>query len=279
MRRTMIAFIICVLAVAGGWARMALIPEVELIATSDLIILATVLQDIREDTENGRAMLRIDRVLKGAEGEQVVARHSMPPILPPGVEIVDHPGFTLEPGQQRVFFLTRAQQDYTIPAHLQGVREAGAVEELALAIAAFPYTVTLAPAPQPLYFERTTPLTVTIANRGDVAVIVHHPWLQGLHYSPRFGTTAYFILEPGTGQMDPVTVEPRSEKTFTVNYAAAIQPAWFLLSPDTYLLTPVMMRMQILIEPKGAEPVAGRRPGAQVASTWQDVLIGYPPTR
>ncbi|MHB0939314.1 MAG: hypothetical protein ACYDCO_19355 [Armatimonadota bacterium] len=286
----LIAFLLFVMA--RSLAMMVLVSDQELIGTSDLVIVGTVLEDATVTNEFGwplgRAVVRVDRVLKGQAAGNIILHHTVPPAPQPDVIVSDHGGFTLAPQTQWLFFMQRYQTGYLIIGGTQGRRQlADDEEKFAAASKAFPLRLTLAAPAIPIVFGQQVPVAITITNTGDAPVTCYQPMLEGIFYSPRFGPYLSFrsVLDPPnvagrvamSPQFLPVTVNPKSEKTVTVKFVTGRPQSWQVFTPDTYLLTPVFVRARLLVAVPASPELNTPKQNFTVASPWVDALVGFPP--
>ena len=283
MVRTILLLLVgCLLGGMGrGMAMMAMLPDLEMVGASDLVIVGTVLEDQRVEAVpgrlEGRAVIRVDRVLKGEAAGELVVYHAMPPQLPPGMIVMDHGGIILQPQSQWLFFLQRYPGGYTLTGGMIGRRPVEQEAHFVPLVKNFPVQVTLSAPVGPFYFDRKAPVTITVRNLSDAPVKYYQPRLEGLYYSPRFGSYIIFRAVAGGLNADvpaqPDTLEAKGERMITLPFFTAISPAWQAFTPDSYLLTPIFVRARLTVELPG-DPHPTR---INAASPWLDTLTGFPP--
>ena len=270
-----------VVLMARSSALIALLPDQELVAAADLVIVGTVLEDQRVEglpgRVDGRAVARIDRVLKGEATGNLVVWHAMPPMPSPGVVIMDHGGFELPAQSQWLFFLQRSPGGYSITGGLIGRRQIGLEAHYAAIINSFPVQVTLQQPIAPFYFEREVPVSVMVKNLGQTPLRCYQPMLEGFYYSPRFGATISFrpmvrrADVVGSVVLEPVTVQPNETKTMTLSFVTPQPQSWQVFTPDSYLLTPISLRARVYVDLLGTAP----QTRFNAASGWVDTLTGF----
>ncbi|HOF88764.1 MAG TPA: hypothetical protein PLZ36_11785, partial [Armatimonadota bacterium] len=170
-------------ALAPAAAMMAAVSDQELVATSDVVIVGTVKEDIRlpnvPDWNAGQATITVQRVLRGPALETVTVRHAAPPETRGGMIIMDHGGFTLQPGQQQLFFLTRTRDGYTLTGGFQGMKPIGDAERFAAMLAAPAVTAAFTKPVKPIFFGRQFEVSVTVKNATASECTIHQPQLLG----------------------------------------------------------------------------------------------------
>ena len=86
---------------AQGMAMQIAVSDNDRMGQSDLIAVGTIVSDTRiPDVDYYRAgltVIKIDQVLRGEKVDQITAIHAAPPIMPPGMIIMDLGGFNLTP--------------------------------------------------------------------------------------------------------------------------------------------------------------------------------------
>ena len=266
---------------------MALVSPQELLGTSDLIVVGTVLADTRlPDTPAsfaGQATVRVDRVLKGTAIGKITVRHAAIPVLPPGMIIMDHGGFSLAPQQQYLFYLTRTQGGYTLVGGLQGRRPATDADTVAQALKEIPVTVTLNGPIGPCYFGKPVQITLMVTNRGALPVRIYDRALEGFYYTTHVGTQVEFRTVPNpsaaapSGETAQPILEPAKSKTFSVSLAVVQPESWKKSDADSYFLTPAAVRARVFILPVKPNNPTSNMGGYNIASNWVNTLIGSPP--
>lgn len=263
-----------------GLAMMVAISENQLVGSSDLVIVGTVVQDDRVAPDSGyldgKAVIRVDRVLKGAAAGTVTAWHTKPPITPPGIVIMDHGGFELDAGKQAIFFLQRYRTDYVMGFGFQGIRQMNELEHFTQALAAYPYTARITAPVGPFYFGQETPVSITVTNKGAEEIKVTHIMLSGHFYAPRMEPSFTLNIKSfAQGELPfPAAIPAGGEKTFTIPYTMPKPQSWVLLSPDTFFMTPVQIHATITQETALALRGYG---GPELTSPWVDTQVGFPP--
>jgi|GEM_PF-2471931 len=194
--------------VAPARADRAIFPEKELIGRADIIAVATV-QTAGAISISGRQPqvmlgLRLDDTLKGdAKIKQVSARCGL-------VSVKGEEAFTA--GQQRLFFLQRGQDAYTVLNALDSVlpaTEAGRIKEL---IALNPLVVTMAVEAPVLVLEQLQQIPVKVTNRGKERIEVYG-YMEGFYEKAAAGTLLAFDQEVIQQSLRiRLTLEPGEEK-------------------------------------------------------------------
>ena len=279
------------LAAVPALAQLPYVSQNELLGSADLVIVGTPLSDTRlpnvPDWQAMQAVVRVDRVLKGTATGNITVRHAAVPIMPPGMMITDHGGFTLELNKPVLLFLAHAQGGYTIVGGGQGRRPAEDADVITQALKEFPYSVTLQEPVGPLYFNRAVAMTMTVTNNSALPVQVVTSSLEGYFYSSYAGASLTFQLIPPAlaaapavwntaGRANPTTIEPGKSFAITGAYAAIEPENWRLLSPDTYFITPAAVRASVFVLPM--KPNAPNNAGGfRMASPWINTWVGFPP--
>jgi len=269
---------------------MVAISPQELLGTSDVIVVGTVMLDTRLSEvpayQAGQATVRVDRVLKGTATGNIAVRHAVPPVLPPGMIIADHGGFTLEPQSQYLFYLVRGQGGYTLVGGLQGRKPAAEADNVAQALKEIPLTVTLKEPLGPCYFGKPFEVTITVTNHGAQSVQLFERTLEGFFYSARAGTQLDLHTVPTpaatsggvrSGAIQQNLLEAGHSQTMALQLALTQPESWKLLDADTYFLTPVAIRARIFVLPVDPNNPNNTQGGYHLTSTWVDTLAGYPP--
>ena len=116
-------------------AQLAYVSENDLLGQADLIVVGTIVSETRDaDVPNYMAMvtqIKVTQTLRGPKLDTVTARHAAVPVMPPGMMILDHGGFTLPVGESRLLFLQRGPGGYTIVGGGQGVKPAEDADRIA----------------------------------------------------------------------------------------------------------------------------------------------------
>lgn len=285
--RCFVVLACCLAWSLGAGAMMLAVSDEELVGTSDMIVVGTVVDEVRQpqtgDWNDGQTTIKVERVLKGTADATLVFRHRMPPMPPQGMIIMDHGGFILAQNSRWLFYLQRYQYGYQITAGPMGRRAPDDVEKIAQMIAAFPVTVKLGTV-SPLYFDRPTTVPVSMTNRGATVLQCSLVTLEGFYFSSRLGTQINFALKqaaniPAGENPQAVMLELGKTKDVTIVIAALKSQNWDFLTPETYLLTPVTVRARIFIAPP-AQPVQHVGTGGNgyyAASAWVNTWVGFPP--
>lgn len=304
----MILVVALSLVILPALAMMVLVTNEEQVATSDLIVIATVVSDEElpgiPEWQAGRACVKVEQVLKGSqETALAVIRHPVPPHLPPGMVVMDHGGFTLKAGDRRLFALARTTGGFAIVGGSQGMHQVTDAEKITALIKANPFSVTITRpvAPDydakitnrpdtflpvgPFYFGESASVLITITNNSARDYLVHQTMLEGFLLSERMGGMLTFAQVrptdtlPGVAveKVNPVLIKSGQKLQNTIKVACSTPPGWQLLGSETYIMTPVLVRARIFIQPArrqdNEENVAM---GYAVASPWALALTGYP---
>jgi len=278
-----------------GWclrtpAMMIAVSENDLLGGSDLIIVGTVLDDTRLPDvpawNAGLAKIKIDRVLRGPQLAQVTVRHAAVPIMPPGVMIMDHGGFALQPQDQRIFFLSRTVGGYTIVGGTQGMRPVNQVDDFAKKIGDFSISATLVAPVGPFYFGEMANMSIKLKNGGPTTLEIYAPSVEGYFVSERLGglTLPFKVIEAPLAAAPPVkpaplSVEAGKEITIPVSVILDKPESWKLFAADTYLLAPFAVRCRLYLKPVAGGPVGDKRleaAGYSISTNWVLTLSGFP---
>ncbi len=269
-------------------AQLAYVSENDLLGQADLIVVGTIVSETRDaDVPNYMAMvtqIKVTQTLRGPKLDTVTARHAAVPVMPPGMMILDHGGFTLPVGESRLLFLQRGPGGYTIVGGGQGVKPAEDADRIAKLVASFELSASLKDKVGPFYFNQPVVLQCAVKNSGDKAVRIYEPQVEGFYFSPRLGGFAQLQIvppdKPNANLTYPITVEPGKEVVVPVQVLLTKPPSWGLFSADTYLLTPLAVRARIYTD-FGPDVKTGqtitRSPAFALASAWTLTLGGFPP--
>jgi len=274
-------------------AQLVFVSDDELLATSDLIIIGTTLDDTRVPNvpyyQGGLATVRVDQVLRGQEVKTVVVQHAVAPIMPPGQVMSDHGGFSMQPQKQYLFFLSRAQCGYTIVGGGQGMRPPEDAKKFTTRMANLPVSITLAEPVGPFFFDRIVEVKISVANHSPLPVRIYaNTPLVGYFYSPRSGDYVTFamapipqVINPATSGIihmgdnpPPVEIPAGQSQTIQVKLSSVQPESWRMLTPDTYFVTPVAVRARVFIFPVRPN-VTDNRGGYNAASTWISSWVGF----
>ncbi len=299
MRYRLLSLLALACCLAAPWRASAMqiaVTDNDLLGQADLVFVGSVQSDERlpgvTDWHAGKGVIKIERLLKGPKLDTVTVRHTVPPILPPGMIMMDHGGFMLSATQQQLFFLQRGPEGYSIFLGMQSMRPIGEADRFAQLIAAFPYEVVMASPVGPFYFGQATTVSVKITNKGTEPIQCYPATLDGRFFSPRMGGSAQFSAPPaprqpgtpgglirldGGGQNDAITVEAGKDTTMTVKQICQQPASWSLFPADSYLQSPLMLRARVFMvvgDPNDKQKRSA--PGFTVISAPVTALIGFP---
>jgi len=268
MRNTLFLFGLFVCWLAGATparADRAVFPEKELIGRADIIAMATV-QEIGAITISGRqpqAMLslRVDDTLKGdVEIKQVSARCGLVSVK--GGIVKAEEAFTF--GQQRLFFLQRGQDGYSVLNALDSVlpaTEAGRIKEL---MARNPLVVTMAVEAPVLVLEQLQQIPVKVANHGKERIEVYG-YLEGFYEKAAAGTWLAFDQEVTQQCLRRrLTLEPGEEKILQLICRAKQYPP----ATDKNMETPALLRAVVRL--------SDYHNGFHMATVWTPGIVKAP---
>ena len=103
MRKSIVLLLVSlILGLCGqGMAMQVAVSDNDRMGQSDLIAVGTIVSDTRipdvDYWRAGQVVIKIDQILRGPKIDQITAIHAAPPIMPPGMIIMDHGGFNLTP--------------------------------------------------------------------------------------------------------------------------------------------------------------------------------------
>jgi hypothetical protein len=273
--RGILMLCLMIAALLPAVAMMAAVTEQELVATSDLVIVGTVQADVvLPDVQSwsaGKATITVNRLLRGAPVETVTVRHAVPPSRENGMIIMDHGGFTLTPGQQQVFFLTRGRDGYTITGGFQGMRKPEEAARFSTMLTAPAVTVAYAATVRPIFFDQPYEIKLSVKNATDTAVNVYPPRLIGFYYSTLLDPFLV-INPPAADNQTAVLVKPGESATLTQKFTCAPTGNWKNFPPESFMLTPATIRAHVFVQTTATPPV-----GYPITTPWQNIIIGYFP--
>ncbi len=278
---------ICMGVMQAGFAMMAAISDHELVATSDAILVGTVTAGTQPETggdwPRGKAVVRVDRVIKGTLPATVTVIHTVPPA---GRLIMDHGGFLLQAGQQNLFFLVRQAGGFTITGGPMGVKAPEDAARFSTLAGAIPVSVSLRTPVGPFAFGQPAVVTLLVKNRGTEPVQIMHQRLESNFFAPRMGLVSFQVVPDrangpmalGTLNMEtPVSpkVAPGQEVTVSVRVSLPQPSSWALFPADSYLQTPLAVRARVFVQP---QPLNVEKPpaGYYLASEWVTTMAGFP---
>ncbi|MEI6520681.1 MAG: hypothetical protein WCO98_11690 [bacterium] len=288
MRKSIVLLLVSlILGLCGqGMAMQVAVSDNDRMGQSDLIAVGTIVSDTRipdvDYWRAGQVVIKIDQILRGPKIDQITAIHAAPPIMPPGMIIMDHGGFNLTPGQKQIFFLQNGPDSFNFGFGYQGMQPVTDIEKYKNLIAMFPYKATLQTPIAPFYFGKPTDVTVTVKNTGADPIKLSPIMLEGKFYSPRMESYIQFEEARDDKQTmmlkmpDPVTVKPGEEGKVTAKFLTKKPASWQLFPADTYFQTPVLLRAKIYITIDTPVKTGQRQDGFYIASNWATVTIGFP---
>lgn len=291
-RMVMLLLAVCLLALTAC-AQMIKVSDNDLLGTADLIIIGTVnststLQNVPY-WRAGRAIITVDKVLRGANIDAVTVSYAITPTLPAGVAMSDAGGMSLTVGQQQLFFLDRTQGGYAIVGGAQGMRPVTDADNYAAQITDYPMHVALEGPIGPLNFDKNVAVKIKITNSGDMPIQIDAADLEGFFYSARMGYTVpvHTIPQlPRPGEVNertplispylPQVVDAGKTLELSAIVSCIVPAEWRLLSADTYVQTPTAVRANLSVQHANITN-ADTTPSWHTASGWQTVMVGYAP--
>lgn len=267
-------------------AMMVAVSDNDRMGQSDLIAVGTIVSDTRipdvDYWRAGQVVIKIDQVLRGDKIDKITAIHALPPVMPPGMIIMDHGGFNLTPGQKQIFFLQNGPDSFNFGFGHQGMQPVTEIEKYKNLIAMFPYKATLQTPSTPFYFGKPTDVTITIKNTSADPIKLSPIMMEGKFYSPRMESFIQFEEANNDKQTlkfrtpEPVTVKPGEEGKVTAKFLTKKPGSWLLFPADTYFQTPVLLRAKIFITIDAPVKTGQRQEGFYIATNWTTVTIGFP---
>lgn len=159
----------------------------------------------------------------------------------------------LKPNTQRLLALQRGQTAYTLGGY-QSDAAVGLPEDLPKweeALATMPFQITFSPVQGIITFGGATQVTLTLKNLSDTPATVINVVLGGYYLSTKLDPyLPLAIVQPPKGMTAdtppafnaPLALAAKTEKTLTFFVSANSPPAWALIDPASYLITPVALR-------------------------------------
>ena len=170
-------------------------------------------------------------------------------------------------GEAKLFFLQRTKNGYTPAFGLQGIQSIDKIETIETLVKAKPLSMSLAPLAAPLFFGKTTQVTVTIANLTDAPLSVRSLAMGGFFYAKRMESNVSLqtLLSAPT---HPITIDPKDKKDITLYVTARTPNSMALLGADSYMMTIAALYCQTSYSTDNAKWLLSR-------SNWQDAYLGF----
>jgi len=259
----------------------------QIVALSDLIITGTV-NSLSEFTDlygmrQGLAIVTTDKVLKGPTTKE--AQVCYPVSQNPSSERPQVPILQLH--KKYLLALQRGQYGYHPVQGTQGIRspltDLGQFTQLASSI---PLQVSFVMPSTPCYINQDTDLTVSMSSHVTADMAIQSVSIEGFFLSPKMGHTPPQTLVPivdDKGKIvngpdgyftGPKVLKANEDVSFSLKIHNARPGEWQVIQPNTYICTPVAVRLIVTVQPIPTDPAKPVTP-ILVASPWNTVLYGY----
>jgi len=251
-------------------AAVGVVPEQEMmiIGQSDLIVVGTVTA-----VSDAGATLKVDRLLLGPKVDTI--NLSLPYVVAaPVAGAPTRIGAKVDLKQRSLFFLQRSGLNYTLVWGQNGIKSADDADKFATAIAQYPVEVTFGAPLAISAFGQPVAVTLKVTNKLGQKIKVNNFTVSGFFYSPKFTSSALWFQEvhPDAAKTPPTTleVEAGQEASVTLQMVTPRPQAMDLISPDTYVLTPIGVRALLNIALEDGQT------SFNAVSPCQNTLIGFP---
>lgn len=270
MRNPLFGMLLLVSALGLHAALPKATPDADLAGLVDAIVVGTITTVTTVPNapvaQAGEATLRITRTLKGPTMLSLPFRYPGGPDAP-----LTEESLALAPQQQALFFLRRCQAGYC----LLETRPAGEADAFQAVLRTLPLEVTLQPPAGVLPFGQQQDITVRVKNRSEILMAFYPEQLEGFFYSPRLTDPARVTLVPQVVKKNPAPIiAPGEEQSFTYTLLVRQPAAFALLTPDTYLQTPLALRIVGKYGPVDRDVAMTDN---HIASPWIRTMTGFPP--
>lgn len=285
-------FVLLVLCglLSPSWGMMAQMTDQDKVGTADLIMIGTVLSTRQLPNVDfftaGEAHVRVDRILKGEQVDEVVVRYGIIPPMQNNMTITDHNGMSLLRDSTHLFFLQRAQGGYAFVGGPMGMVDPKEADRVAALIADIPASVSFSGNVGPFLFGKRVELHMVARNTSKKPLSISAIDLELFVLSPRLGNYIPMTIVESTipGQVpSPMVayatpkrdmITPGGEYKCTMQVTCNQPAEWQFLGEESYLFSQAMVRARLFVQPstEDAQPAAGNT----VTSSWKLTFIGYP---